>query len=241
MTFACKLDAAAYAPCTSPVAARALAPASTSSRCAARPGGQRRQPARVAWTYTPPDTTPPTVTITAAPPASTTATEAAFSFVSSEPGVDVRVLARRRMRSPPARALSRTSASRPAPTRSPCAPPTRPETRARPEPHVDDRAAAARPLRQRVLAFSITISNQGTATAGAVDADDHARSARSRCRASRPAARPRSRGRSAASAPTARSSTAQGRHRVGRDEQHRHTAEHVRRVTSLSTGKRAAK
>jgi hypothetical protein len=41
--------------------------------------------ATVTWTFTPPDTTPPVVTILTAPPASTTQRDAAFTFTANEP------------------------------------------------------------------------------------------------------------------------------------------------------------
>ncbi|MBM3679567.1 MAG: hypothetical protein FJW96_17080, partial [Actinobacteria bacterium] len=40
-----------------------------------------------AWTYTPPDTTPPTVTIASAPPATTVETSATVTFAANEGGV----------------------------------------------------------------------------------------------------------------------------------------------------------
>ena len=40
----------------------------------------------MSWTYTPPDTTPPVVSIGSAPPASTTETSASFSFSANEAG-----------------------------------------------------------------------------------------------------------------------------------------------------------
>ena len=87
-SFSCRLDGAAYAACTSP---RTLAGLGAGAHVfwvrAADKAGNVGQPARVAWTYTPPDTTPPAVTIASAPPASTTETSATFTFTGSEPGV----------------------------------------------------------------------------------------------------------------------------------------------------------
>jgi RNA polymerase sigma factor (sigma-70 family) len=86
--FTCSLDGAAYAACVSPVALTALAPGQHTFSVRARDkAGNASAPVSVAWTYTPPDTTPPNVSITAAPPSSTTATSASFSFASSEAGV----------------------------------------------------------------------------------------------------------------------------------------------------------
>jgi len=86
-TFTCKLDAAAYAPCSSPVQLTSLAAGAHRFWVRAKDkAGNVGQPASVAWTYEPPDTTPPTVTITTAPPASTTDRNTAFSFVASESG-----------------------------------------------------------------------------------------------------------------------------------------------------------
>jgi RNA polymerase sigma factor (sigma-70 family) len=87
-SLSCKLDDAAYAPCTSPRALAGLgAGAHVFSVRAADKAGNVGRPASVSWTYTPPDTTAPTVSISSAPPASTTETSASFAFTASEPGV----------------------------------------------------------------------------------------------------------------------------------------------------------
>ena len=87
-SLSCRLDGAAYAACASPKALAGLsAGAHVFSVRATDKAGNVGSPASVAWTYTPPDTTPPTVTIASAPPASTTDTSASFAFSASEPGV----------------------------------------------------------------------------------------------------------------------------------------------------------
>ena len=47
--------------------------------------GNIGEPASVSWTYTPPDTTPPKVTITAGPSGSASDTSASFTFSADEP------------------------------------------------------------------------------------------------------------------------------------------------------------
>jgi RNA polymerase sigma factor (sigma-70 family) len=85
-TFACRLDAAAWSLCTSPVALAELAEgAHRFSVRATDRAGNVGAPATVAWTYVPPDTTPPVVTITSAPSNGTTETGASFTFESNEP------------------------------------------------------------------------------------------------------------------------------------------------------------
>ena len=87
-SFSCKLDDAAYAPCASPTVLAGLAPGGHAfSVRATDKAGNVGSPASVAWTYVPPDTTAPTVTIASAPAASTTDTSASFTFTASEPGV----------------------------------------------------------------------------------------------------------------------------------------------------------
>jgi RNA polymerase sigma factor (sigma-70 family) len=86
VTFACKLDAAAYAPCASPAKLSGLGAGShTFAVRATDKAGNVGKPATVTWTYVPLDTTPPTVGFTSAPPASTIETTAMFQFQSSEP------------------------------------------------------------------------------------------------------------------------------------------------------------
>jgi RNA polymerase sigma factor (sigma-70 family) len=86
--FACKLDGAAYAACSSPVVLAGLAEGGhTFSVRATDRAGNVGKPASVAWLFVPPDTTPPTVTIASTPSASTTETSASFTFTASETGV----------------------------------------------------------------------------------------------------------------------------------------------------------
>ncbi len=87
VTFSCSLDAAAATACTSPVALTGLSPGQhTFSVRGTDKAKNAGKPVSVSWTYTPPDTTPPTVTISSAPPATTTDGSATFQFASSEPG-----------------------------------------------------------------------------------------------------------------------------------------------------------
>jgi RNA polymerase sigma factor (sigma-70 family) len=88
VVFACKLDAAAYGPCASPVQLANLAAGEHRFWVLATDeAGNAGEPATVVWTYTPPDTTGPTVTITSAPAASTTETTAGFAFTANEANV----------------------------------------------------------------------------------------------------------------------------------------------------------
>lgn len=87
-TFACRLDGGSWAPCTSPHALKALArgPHTLDVRGTDRAGNAGL--AKASWEVVPPpDTTPPTVSITSAPPASTPATSASFAFAGSEEGL----------------------------------------------------------------------------------------------------------------------------------------------------------
>ena len=87
VAFACKLDAGAYAACTSPAHLNGLASgAHTFSVRGTDKAGNVGQPASVSWTYVPPDTTPPTVAITGGPSGSTTETSASFTFSADEAG-----------------------------------------------------------------------------------------------------------------------------------------------------------
>lgn len=87
VAFACRLDEADFAACASPVHLAGLGAAShTFSVRATDKAGNVGQPASVSWTYTPPDTTPPKVTITSGPPGTTTDTSAGFSFSADESG-----------------------------------------------------------------------------------------------------------------------------------------------------------
>lgn len=86
VTFACSLDGGSYAACVSPVQLEGLVPGSHSfSVRATDKAGNVGKPASATWSYVEPDTTPPTVTITAAPSASTVDTGARFEFAASEP------------------------------------------------------------------------------------------------------------------------------------------------------------
>ncbi len=86
-TFTCSVDEAADTACTSPVVLTAVATGQHrfSVRATDR-AGNVGSPVSVTWTYTPPDTTPPVVTIGSAPASQTTDTGARISFASSEPG-----------------------------------------------------------------------------------------------------------------------------------------------------------
>jgi hypothetical protein len=87
VTFSCSLDAAVATACTSPVALTGLSPGQhTFSVRGTDKAKNAGKPVSVTWTYTPPDTTPPTVTVSSAPPATTTDGSATFQFASSEPG-----------------------------------------------------------------------------------------------------------------------------------------------------------
>jgi hypothetical protein len=87
-TFECKLDAGAYATCTSPKDYSGLSVgAHTFSVRATDPAGNTdATPATQAWTITPADTTLPDTTITSGPDASTLSTSASFAFTASEAG-----------------------------------------------------------------------------------------------------------------------------------------------------------
>jgi RNA polymerase sigma factor (sigma-70 family) len=86
--FACRLGQAPFTPCASPVVLEGLAPgAHVFAVRATDAAGNVGAAATVAWTYTVPDTTAPTVTISASPPASTVATSATFEFTADEPDV----------------------------------------------------------------------------------------------------------------------------------------------------------
>jgi RNA polymerase sigma factor (sigma-70 family) len=86
--FSCRLDGAAFAPCTSPVDLSGLTEGAHVFAVRARDdAGNLGRPASVGWSFVRPDTTPPTVTLSSAPPASTTETTATFAFVANEVGV----------------------------------------------------------------------------------------------------------------------------------------------------------
>ncbi len=87
VTFACRLDGADYAACSSPAHLGGLgAGPHTFWVRATDKAGNVGQPASVSWTYTPPDTTPPKVTITAGPSGTTGDTSASFAFSADEAG-----------------------------------------------------------------------------------------------------------------------------------------------------------
>jgi RNA polymerase sigma factor (sigma-70 family) len=88
VTFACRLDAAAWAPCSSPVLYAGLAPGAHTFRVRAGGADGVTGPAAVAsWVVVVPDAEAPTVTFTEAPPPETSETEARFAFVANEEGV----------------------------------------------------------------------------------------------------------------------------------------------------------
>jgi len=87
VAFACKLDAGAYAACSTPARLSGLAAgAHTFSVRGTDKAGNVGQPASVTWTYVPPDTTAPVVAITGGPSGSTTETSATFAFSADESG-----------------------------------------------------------------------------------------------------------------------------------------------------------
>jgi hypothetical protein len=87
-TFECKLDAGAYATCTSPKDYSGLSVgAHTFSVRATDPAGNTdATPATQTWTITPGDSTAPDTTITSGPDASTLSTSASFAFTANDPG-----------------------------------------------------------------------------------------------------------------------------------------------------------
>ena len=85
-TFQCKLDAGAYAACTSPKAYSGLSVGShTFSVRATDPAGNTdATPDSRTWAITAPDTTAPDTTITSGPDASTLSTSASFAFTAGD-------------------------------------------------------------------------------------------------------------------------------------------------------------
>jgi hypothetical protein len=83
--FECSLDDAPYTACTSPVALGGLAdgPHVVRVRAVDAAGNVDASPAEAAWSV---DGTPPETWLTSAPPATTTARSATFSFAASEAG-----------------------------------------------------------------------------------------------------------------------------------------------------------
>jgi hypothetical protein len=87
VSFTCRLDGADYTACSSPAHLGGLGAGShTFFVRATDKAGNVGQPASVSWTYTPPDTTAPKVTITTGPSGATTDTSASFSFSADEAG-----------------------------------------------------------------------------------------------------------------------------------------------------------
>ena len=87
-SFACRVDDGAWQACSSPRGLGSLALGSHvfAVRATDR-AGNTGAPTSRQWTVTPPpDTTPPTVSFTQVPPASSTARAATFAFAASEPG-----------------------------------------------------------------------------------------------------------------------------------------------------------
>jgi CSLREA domain-containing protein len=86
-TFECSLDGASFAACTSPAAVGGLVPGDHTFRVRARDaaGNADPTPDLYAWTVVSPSA--PETSIVSGPPASTTSTEAVFSFSSDQPGV----------------------------------------------------------------------------------------------------------------------------------------------------------
>ena len=87
-TFQCRLDAAAYAACTSPVSYSGLALGTHSFdvRATDAAGNVDPTPATNGWTVAAPaDTTPPDTSITSGPSGTVTATTASFAFTATEP------------------------------------------------------------------------------------------------------------------------------------------------------------
>jgi hypothetical protein len=88
-TFECSLDEAPFAECISPAAYADLATGEHTFAVRARDeaGNTDPTPASYTWTIEPlADTTPPETTIDSGPEATTTSTEATFTFSASEPG-----------------------------------------------------------------------------------------------------------------------------------------------------------
>src|SRR5207245_581676 len=84
-TFACQLDASAFAACVSPQSYSGLADGSHSFQVRATDPAGNTDPTPASYTWTV-DTTPPDTTITAAPSARSTSSSASFSFTATEAG-----------------------------------------------------------------------------------------------------------------------------------------------------------
>src|SRR5437879_198494 len=89
-SFACRLDASAFAACTSPQSYSGLADGSHTFQVRATDPAGNTDPTPASYTWTvdtrPPDTTPPDTTITATPPALSNSSSASFSFTATEAG-----------------------------------------------------------------------------------------------------------------------------------------------------------
>src|SRR5207248_995719 len=84
-TFACQLDASAFAPCVSPQSYSGLADEIHTFQVRATDPAGNTDPTPASYTWTV-DTTAPDTTITAAPPATSTSRSASFSFTATEAG-----------------------------------------------------------------------------------------------------------------------------------------------------------
>src|SRR5204862_269368 len=84
-SFACQLDASAFAACTSPQNYSGLANGSHSFQVRATDPAGNTDPTPASYTWTV-DTTTPDTTTTAAPPATSASSSASFSFTSTEAG-----------------------------------------------------------------------------------------------------------------------------------------------------------
>src|SRR5206468_2523867 len=84
-TFACQLDASAFAACTSPQSYSGLADGSHTFQVRATDPAGNTDPTPASYTWTG-DTTAPDTTITAAPPATSNSSSASFSFTATEAG-----------------------------------------------------------------------------------------------------------------------------------------------------------
>src|SRR5207245_944262 len=84
-TFACQLDASAFAACTSPQSYSGLADGSHSFQVRATDPAGNTDPTPASYTWTV-NATPPDTTITAAPPARSNSSSASFSFTATKAG-----------------------------------------------------------------------------------------------------------------------------------------------------------
>jgi hypothetical protein len=84
-SFACRLDASAFAACVSPQSYSGLADGSHTFQVRATDPAGNTDPTPASYTWTV-DTTPPDTTITAAPPAISVSSSASFSFTATKAG-----------------------------------------------------------------------------------------------------------------------------------------------------------